>query len=463
MNEEQDDFFFPYTYVTLSHLHAYRRGLKAMRNTICQLTYLIGAGVLVFILIILPTTSFSQDSIQYIPDGTEGELLEVVKTDTVPKAKRWRLFPGKLTTFKLGAALFYDYAGFSQDDNSKRQADSAGYVVESAFKLRDFRFLLSGQFKTKRTISWKAGIMYDGVNDAWFVRETGVMINVPELWGNFFIGRTKEGFSLNKVMNAAAGWGMERQTAIDLIPILADGIKWLGYLPKQRILWNLGVYADWLSDSQSFSTYKWQTVARIGWLPIYSQADKTVFHVAVNYRYGRPDDNEIRVRSRPESNPAPYFIDTGKISSDGSNHLGGELYYSKGAWMFGSEFYVHYFNSPEAATKMFHGGDLMVSYFITGETRPYSTANGIYGFTPVSRPVFKGGPGAWELLLRYSNFDLDDGQVHGGKFWKVTPMVNWYLSKEVRLEFAYGYGVLDRFNLKGATQFFQTRIQVTLL
>ena len=233
--------------------------------------------------------------------------------------------------------------------------------------------------------------MYDGVNDAWFIRETGVMINVPELWGNFFIGRTKEGFSLNKVMNAAAGWGMERQMAIDVIPILADGIKWLGYLPKQRILWNLGVYTDWLSDGQSFSTYKWQTVARVGWLPMYSQADKTVFHVGVNYRYGKPDDNEIRLRSRPESNPAPYFIDTDKISTNGSNHLGGEVYYSKGPWMFGSEFYVHHFNSPEASTKRFHGGDLMVSYFITGETRPYSTASGIYGaFAPCGKPVFKG-------------------------------------------------------------------------
>ena len=176
-----------------------------------------------------------------------------------------------------------------------------------------------------------------------------------------------------------------------------------------------------------------------------------------------PTITKSALRSRPESNPAPYFIDTDKISTNGSNHLGGEVYYSKGAWMFGSEFYVHYFNSPEAATKIFHGGDLMVSYFITGETRPYSTASGIYGFAPVARPVFKGGPGAWEVVLRYSNFDLDDGPVHGGKFWKITPMVNWYLSKEVRLEFAYGYGVLDRFNLKGATQFFQTRLQVTLL
>lgn len=425
-----------------------------------------GITLIILLMTCYAVVGLGQEKTEYIPDGTEGEMLEVVKADSVPmkwKDKRWRLFPGKLSTFKLGAALFYDYAAYDQDNKSKQQADSAEYIVESQFKMRDFRFLLSGQFKTKRTMSWKAGIMYDGVTHSWFIRETGVMIAVPELWGNFFIGRTKEGFSLNKVMNAAAGWGMERQTAIDVIPILADGIKWLGYLPKQRILWNLGVYTDWLSDDQSFSTYKWQTVARVGWLPIYSQTDKTVLHVAFNYRYGRPDDDIIRLRSRPESNPAPYFIDTDKITTDGSTHLGGEVYYSKGSWMLGSEWYVHQFNSPGQPSSVFYGGDLAVTYIITGETRPYSTASGIYGFVPVARPVFKGGPGAWEVVLRYSMFDLDDGVIQGGNFWKITPMVNWYLSKEVRFEFAYGYGVLDRFQLKGATHFFQSRLQLTLL
>jgi len=106
---------------------------------------------------------------------------------------------------------------------------------------------------------------------------------------------------------------------------------------------------------------------------------------------------------------------------------------------------------------------VMVSFFLTGESRPYNTATAIFGFVPIKRPVFKGGPGAWELIFRASTLDLDDGTLKGGKFWRITPMVNWYLSKDVRLEFAYGYGVLDRFNLKGATQFFQTRIQLTLL
>jgi phosphate-selective porin OprO/OprP len=74
--------------------------------------------------------------------------------------------------------------------------------------------------------------------------------------------------------------------------------------------------------------------------------------------------------------------------------------------------------------------------------------------------VFDGGPGAWELVLRYSRIDLDSGNVTGGRFWRFTPMVNWHMSDNVRLEFAYGYGHLNRFDLAGNTQFFQSRVQL---
>jgi phosphate-selective porin OprO/OprP len=67
-----------------------------------------------------------------------------------------------------------------------------------------------------------------------------------------------------------------------------------------------------------------------------------------------------------------------------------------------------------------------------------------------------------EAVLRYSYSDLDSGLIQGGKFWRITPMVNWYLSDNARLEFAYGYGKLDRFDLSGGTQFFQTRLQLQL-
>jgi phosphate-selective porin OprO/OprP len=103
-----------------------------------------------------------------------------------------------------------------------------------------------------------------------------------------------------------------------------------------------------------------------------------------------------------------------------------------------------------------------MSWLLTGETRTYNTRGGYFNQISPLRPVFSGGPGAWEIVTHFSYTDLDSGTLSGGKFWRFTPMLNWYLSDHVRLEVAYGYGSLDRFGLVGKTQFFQTRLQLQL-
>jgi phosphate-selective porin OprO and OprP len=423
------------------------------------------SSVLIFIALCQPGEAFCQDTSKYIPDGTQGELMKDPNPDTLrfgQRFKDWNEFDGPLTTLRIGGGFLYEYATFSQDEKGKAQMDSAHIDLNPGVKVRDFRVTLSGKFKFKRAVTWKIGIMYDGPSDNWLFRESGVMVEVPEIYGHIFVGRTKEGFSLNKVMNGYAGWTMERQMALDIIPILADGVKWLGYLPEPRILWNIGVFADWLSEGHSFSTYQSQFAARIGWLPVYSESDNTILHIAVNGRYGRVHNDSIRVRSRPEAFTAPYFVDTKVFPAQSSNHFGLEAYYREGPLILGGEYYFCKFNSPEKHNPLFHGGDFVATYVITGESRPYSTVTGIFGFVPVATPVTEGGPGAWEAVLRFSNLDLDGGIISGGSFWRITPMINWYLSSQLRLEVSYGYGILDRFTVKGSTQFFQTRIQITI-
>ena len=411
-----------------------------------------------------PAIVYCQDTSKVIVDGTQGET-QLTKDSILqlPARKARNQFDLGFTTLKIGMGFLYEFAGYAQNQEGKQQSDSGAYQLEPTFRTRDFRVLVSGKLNTKRSITWRAGFMYDGQSDGWFLRETGVMIGVPELSGNVFIGRTKEGFSFSKVMIGYSGWTMERQMAIDAIPLLADGIKWLGYLPKQKIFFNLGAYTDWTSKNESFSTYHWQLAARVAWLPINSPKEKKLLHLGINLRYGEPEDKQIRLRSRPEANPAPYFIDTKTFASDHSTNYGYEAYYSNGPLMLGSEYYFHKFNAPASGNPVFHGGEVVVSYIFTGESRPYSTVTGIYSFVPVNKPVFKGGWGAFEAVLRYSQLDLDDAAIKGGKFWRITPMVNWYLSRILRLEIAYGYGILDRYGLKGATQFFQSRIQFAIL
>src|SRR3954469_20009867 len=103
-------------------------------------------------------------------------------------------YEGPLGSIRIGGGVLYDYAAFGQDANSQQQVD-----LDSQWKYRDGRVLLSGRLNFKRQTTWSAGIMYDGAKKEWVFRQTGIMVAVPEVGGHIFVGRSKEGFSLNKV------------------------------------------------------------------------------------------------------------------------------------------------------------------------------------------------------------------------------------------------------------------------
>jgi len=361
------------------------------------------------------------------------------------------------TTLRFGGGVLVDYIGYDQDSASREQ-----FHLASTGKLRDARVLFGGTFKTKRPFTWQIGVMYDAANKNWLFRQTGLMIAVPEFWSHFFIGRAKEGFSLNKVMVGYDGWGMERLPFGDAtIPLLADGLKWLGLTPDRHWFWNFGIFTDALSEGQSFSSYNNQVVLRAGWVPLVSDTTGTLLHVAMNFRAGDVNNDSLTLRSKPRAFAAPYFINTGTFPAQNGVTFGPELYYRPGRVLMGSEFYWEKTHS-ELGTNWFYGGEAVLTWNTTGEVRSYNTVGNYFrGVLPLN-PVIHGGSGGFETVLTVGYSNLTNGAIQGGKLWRVTPMINWYMSDNLRLEFAYGYGVLNRFGLIGRTQFFQSRFQFEL-
>ncbi len=421
--------------------------------------------ITVFLLQAVTANLCAQD--KTIPNGTDGTVFRYHQSGSRPGKRKKESpteFSNSYSTFKVGLGYIQDFVAYRESNVFKQQMDTAGFNLLPKFQVRDFRILASGVIKnTKRLISWKFAYMYDGNVNQWMIRETGITIGVPELYGHIFVGRTKEGYSMVKVMNGHSPWTAERQMALDVIPILADGIKWFGYMPKSRIFWNLGAYMDLTSRGQSFSTFEWQYSGRVGWMPINDTKNNTVFHIAANLRYSKPNNGQIALKSRPESNPTPQILNTGTFSADHSSSLGGEAYYSNGRLLIGSEVMVHQFYSKTADNHQFFGGDFVVTYIFTHTRRPYHTNGSIFGFVPVQKSVFKGGWGEWEAVVHISSLNLNDRDIQGGSFWRITPMVNWYMTRIMRFEFIYGYGVLDKYHLKGNVQFFQARLQLTVM
>jgi len=417
---------------------------------------------------VLPLKLLAQDTSKILPNGTDGLTFTKRSADSTFVTEKQDLAPdefvGPYATFKVGMGYIGDFTAYSQNAAFRQQMDSANLDLNAHYQTRDFRILGSGRFlKSKRYLGYKFAYMYDGDKKVWLIRETGVTIGVPELKGNIFIGRTKEGFSMIKVMNGHSGIANERLMAVDPIPILADGIKYFGYLPKPRIVLNVGYFNDVLSKGQSFSTLSWQYVARTGWLPVYNTAKNKILYIAVNFQYGKPVNGKFTIKSRPESNPTPQLINTGEFAADKTFTYGAEVYYRTGSFMIGSEVMSHNFYSKTISNHQFNGGDVFISYLFSRAVRPFNTETTVFGFVPVKKSVFKGGWGEWEGVLHVSTFNLNDNDIRGGQFTRITPMVNWYLSRVVRMEFIYGYGILDRYGLKGHVQFFEARLQLTVM
>jgi phosphate-selective porin OprO/OprP len=386
--------------------------------------------------------------------GDEGDPDESTR-----RMVHWNEYEGRWFTARLGGGFLYDSANYSQDAQSESQ-----FQFDPEAYIRDSRLLLKGRLKFSPRLKYTIGYMYDPAPEkrTWYWRQTGIYVDLPEWGGDLFIGRTKEGISMNKIMVGYNGWTNERATANDaFIPILADGIQLRGSVPGRGFAWNLGLYDDEFTESESFNKNDNQFVARGVWQPLHDKSED-ILHFGLAYRYGTDEDGQVQYKSRPESFSAPFVIDTGAFAVDHTQTVGLEAYYQRGSLFFGGEYFLNRNTAPQSGDPSLHGGEVMVTWLTSGERRPYNPKTGVFGGIVPASSVFDGGRGTWEFVARFSYTDLEDGAIEGGKFWRFTPMVNWHMSPNVRLEIVYGYGELDRFGTTGGSHFFQTRIQLQL-
>jgi phosphate-selective porin OprO/OprP len=124
-------------------------------------------------------------------------------------------------------------------------------------------------------------------------------------------------------------------------------------------------------------------------------------------------------------------------------------------------------------TLTYWGTYFMTGFFLTGESRGYDKPMGKYGRV-VPRTNFmltkddcgrvRFGPGAWELLYRYSYVNLNSDLVQGGTYSEHTIGLNWYWSGNIKMQFNYINGQrtvpagavsgnVQGFGIRGALEF----------
>ncbi len=116
------------------------------------------------------------------------------------------------------------------------------------------------------------------------------------------------------------------------------------------------------------------------------------------------------------------------------------LLMAEGAFMY-DNFYLQteYVNVKIDAEEdySFDGYYLSASWTLTGESRIYKKESGKFKGINPAHPLSMGGWGAWEVAARYSNINLNDGDVEGGNLTSMTLGLNWYMENNLRAMLNY--------------------------
>lgn len=351
-------------------------------------------------------------------------------------------------TGAVGGFFQLDSVWFSQDDANQA---AVGDVQDGA-DFRRARLNVIGKAWDNMSYKFEMDFGFPGRPNF-----TDVFLDVDDVCGtaNLRIGQWKQPF------------GMEEVTSVKELTFLERGLPFI-FTPFRRI--GMGLYdgsadgrATWAvsgmrAEADFFGSDVgdgggWGVAGRATWLPFLVAREDQLLHVGLAYHGADPASDTLRYRAQPEIFAGrdggaftPFFVDTGVLPIGDFHVFGGELAGKSGSWMMQSELMRSDIDRtfPVASTLGFTTGYAQLAWVLTGESRPYNQATGVFrAVTPRESFGKEGGRGAWELAARASFMDLDDEDVRGGTLTDFTLGLNWYLNPNAKIQLDYIRAMLD--------------------
>jgi len=245
------------------------------------------------------------------------------------------------------------------------------------------------------------------------------------------IGNYQVPFSLEELTGSSSKTFMERGLPNTFAPSYRPS---LGISYRRR---HMSIAASLFGDSQNAGGPASKTsgnegggaALRLTYLTRWNA--RHLFHVGASSYLRVPNaDNTARFRSRPEARlNVPRLIDTTKISNVARSSVSGfETALVLGPLSLQGEYMRAVISRKTGLSAQgLSGWYAYISYFLTGESRPY-TKSAAFG-----KVVPEAVSGAWEIAIRRSALDLNSTDIHGGVEYNTTLGLNYYLSPKMRV------------------------------
>jgi phosphate-selective porin OprO/OprP len=432
-----------------------------------------------------------------VPEGIAAELAslqaqidELRAAAAKPKAEKIgdafkpnKLSPHGKPTLELGGQLQADTVYFSQDPESIAAVGD----LQDGSQFRRLRLVARG--KTWKQLEYALGVDFALANQPAFLDNYLEANDLPWIQ-NVRAGHYFEPFSLERVTQNRNNTFMERSLVDTFAPARNMGVMAFGWADSELATWQIGTFRT-NSDNIGNDTFdSGQALTMRGtWLPFYDEESegRSYLHLGAAYSYRATQNNQVRFRNTPEirkaqpigspsANPltppfAPIFVDTGNIQADSFQLFDPEFALILGPVSLQSEYAFAFVDQIDGPQLFFNGYMAQLSWFLTGEHRPYDRHAGIHTRMPVRDEFFlvrsgrgkRFGLGAWELAARFSNITLNDKNIQGNNMTDFTAGLNWYLNPYSRVKINYvrafledtrvGNSMTDAFGLRLDTEF----------
>jgi phosphate-selective porin OprO/OprP len=356
--------------------------------------------------------------------------------------------------------------------------DAAAYVeggglddIDADIDLRRAFLYVSGDFFFLYPASFK--IEMGSITSSFYIQSAWLRWRQLPYVGSFKIGQYDPPYGLEAFASSNDLTFMESASPSQAFaPGTKFGLQLANSAFDQRLTWALGWFADTQdNDVGDAGRSVARIIGRLTYLAVDRGEDDTaerrLLHLGLDMSLKYAKNRDVRYQSRPESFLAPVLIDTGNVAADAGFVFSGESAWVQGPLSLQGEATLSYSSGVPGTDPVLWGLYGYASYFLTGETRPYSRDSGVFGHLEPRRPLFltdlkSSGWGAWEIGGRYSFVDLTAGDVRGGRMHGVTAGLNWYWSRYLRWQFNYQWmnvaGGLD----DGRLHVFQMRLQLVV-
>ena len=354
-------------------------------------------------------------------------------------------------TIRPSIALLGDWTGFDQNQASVKQVG----VQNDEFQVRSARLNLIGSIGTGYKVGFQVGGEYKGFDtepeQEWQLTDLSLTFPLGSRT-KLTVGKTKETFSYEMVGDAANLPHSERVLNPFFVSRNMGARLTHVFGADKRATLSAGIYNDgW--DVNSKTSRGWDFTARATGLVWDEPAANRFLHLGVAYRHVAAD-GVLRYKGRAETNVGDNFIDSGDIAANSADHFGVEGLLNIGSASLLGEYITAKVNTPTGDDPRFSGYYLTGSYILSGETRPYDRNVGY-----ARRVIPKGFRGAPELVARFAHVSLDDKNIAGGSYDRLSFGLNWWATTRWKFGVSYGFTWLDRLHEHGQSSTLLTRIQ----